>query len=140
MYLFEGRAKGGAGASVRRLRKGEGQEGEGSQEGRAQAQDGRLQGASGKDHRHQGADDSISKSVPNPSACFSSVAMNRNAIAYQDMLYIARQARWCLSESPGRVCQVDTPWRKAMVKLEGENEYEALDKLDRLEVFQDYIL
>ena len=36
--------------------------------------------------------------------------------------------------------QVDTPWRKAMVKLEGEDEYEALDKLDRLEVYQDYIL
>lgn len=36
--------------------------------------------------------------------------------------------------------QVDTPWRKAMPKLEGENEYEALDKLDRLEVYQDYIL
>ncbi|BDA45679.1 probable pre-mRNA-processing protein 40A [Coccomyxa sp. Obi] len=36
--------------------------------------------------------------------------------------------------------KVDTPWRKAMVKLEGEDEYEALDKLDRLEVYQDYIL
>lgn len=36
--------------------------------------------------------------------------------------------------------QVDTPWRKAATKLEGEDEYEALDKLDRLEVFQDYIL
>ncbi|KAK9903919.1 hypothetical protein WJX75_000518 [Coccomyxa subellipsoidea] len=36
--------------------------------------------------------------------------------------------------------KVDTAWRKAMPKLEGENEYEALDKLDRLEVYQDYIL
>jgi pre-mRNA-processing factor 40 len=37
------------------------------------------------------------------------------------------------------VPQVDTPWRKAQSKLEGEEEYEALEKLDRLEVYQDYI-
>ena len=35
---------------------------------------------------------------------------------------------------------MDTQWRKAAPKLEGEDAYEALDKLDRLEVFQDYIL
>lgn len=35
--------------------------------------------------------------------------------------------------------QVDTPWRKAVTKLEGDPAYEALDKIDRLEVFQEYI-
>lgn len=35
--------------------------------------------------------------------------------------------------------KVDTPWRKAVTKLEGDPAYEALDKIDRLEVFQDYI-
>ena len=35
--------------------------------------------------------------------------------------------------------QVDTPWRKAMTKLEGDPTFEALDKIDRLEVFQEYI-
>jgi pre-mRNA-processing factor 40 len=35
--------------------------------------------------------------------------------------------------------QVSTPWRKAQGRLEGEDEYEALDKVDRLEVFQEYI-
>ena len=36
--------------------------------------------------------------------------------------------------------QVDTPWRKAVTKVEIEDEYQALNKLDRLEVFQEYIL
>lgn len=36
--------------------------------------------------------------------------------------------------------QVDTPWRKAVNKLEEEEEYTSLNKLDRLEVFQEYIL
>ena len=36
--------------------------------------------------------------------------------------------------------QVDTPWRKAVTKLEEEEEYMSLNKLDRLEVFQEYIL
>ena len=40
----------------------------------------------------------------------------------------------------GMCPQVDTQWRKAAPKLEGEDAYEALDKLDRLEVFQDHIL
>ena len=35
--------------------------------------------------------------------------------------------------------QVDVPWRKALTKVEGEEEYEALDKLERLEVYQDHI-
>lgn len=35
--------------------------------------------------------------------------------------------------------QADAQWRKVQVKLEGEDEYEALDKFDRLEVFQDHI-
>ena len=35
--------------------------------------------------------------------------------------------------------QVDTPWRKAQTKVEGEDEYEQLDKVDRLDVFQEYI-
>lgn len=35
---------------------------------------------------------------------------------------------------------MDTPWRKAVTKLEGEEEYIDLNKLDRLEVFQEYIL
>ena len=35
--------------------------------------------------------------------------------------------------------QTDSQWRKIQGKLEGEDEYEALDKLDRLEVFQEYI-
>ena len=35
--------------------------------------------------------------------------------------------------------QADSQWRKVQVKLEGEDEYEALDKFDRLEVFQDHI-
>lgn len=35
--------------------------------------------------------------------------------------------------------QVDTPWRKAVTKLEGDPAFEALDKIDRLEVFQEYI-
>lgn len=35
--------------------------------------------------------------------------------------------------------QVSTPWRKAQTRLEGEDEYDTLDKIDRLEVFQDYI-
>jgi pre-mRNA-processing factor 40 len=35
--------------------------------------------------------------------------------------------------------QADAQWRKIQVKLEGEDEYEALDKFDRLEVFQEHI-
>lgn len=35
--------------------------------------------------------------------------------------------------------QVGTPWRKAQTRLEGEDEYEALDKVERLEVFTEYI-
>ena len=35
--------------------------------------------------------------------------------------------------------QVDVPWRKALTKVEGEEEYEALDKVERLEVYQDHI-
>ena len=35
--------------------------------------------------------------------------------------------------------QLELPWRKAQVKLEGEEEYEALDKFERLEVYQDHI-
>ncbi|KAK9828976.1 hypothetical protein WJX72_003175 [[Myrmecia] bisecta] len=35
--------------------------------------------------------------------------------------------------------KVDTPWRKAQAKLEGEAEYDDLDKIERLEAFQDYI-
>ena len=38
------------------------------------------------------------------------------------------------------VLQVDTPWHKAVTKVEVEDEYQALNKLDRLEVFQEYIL
>lgn len=34
---------------------------------------------------------------------------------------------------------MDTPWRKAVTKMEGDAAYEALDKIDRLEVFQEYI-
>ena len=32
--------------------------------------------------------------------------------------------------------QAGTEWRKAVKKLEGEDAFEALDKTDRLEVFQ----
>ncbi len=35
--------------------------------------------------------------------------------------------------------QVTTPWRKACDKLEGDEVFEALDKIDRLEVWQDHI-
>ena len=35
--------------------------------------------------------------------------------------------------------QVNTPWRKACDKLEGDEVFEALDKIDRLEVWQDHI-
>lgn len=35
--------------------------------------------------------------------------------------------------------QVGTPWRKAQSRLEGEEEYEALDKVERLEVFTEYM-
>lgn len=35
---------------------------------------------------------------------------------------------------------MDTPWRKAIVKLEVEEEYEALENLDRLDVYRDYIM
>ncbi len=35
--------------------------------------------------------------------------------------------------------QADSRWGKVQVKLEGEDEYEALDKFERLEVFQDHI-
>jgi len=35
--------------------------------------------------------------------------------------------------------KVDTPWRKASGKLEGDPAYEALDRLDRIEVYQEYI-
>lgn len=41
--------------------------------------------------------------------------------------------------STGARPQVDTPWRKASGKLEGDSAYEALDKLDRIEVYQEYI-
>lgn len=33
-------------------------------------------------------------------------------------------------------CQVTSEWRKVGPKLEGEPEYDALDKLERLEAFQ----
>ena len=35
--------------------------------------------------------------------------------------------------------QAGVTWRKAMTKLEGEEEYEALGKLDRLEAFDAYM-
>lgn len=35
--------------------------------------------------------------------------------------------------------QVTTPWRKACDKLEGDEVFEALEKVDRLEVWQDHI-
>ncbi|KAK9857235.1 hypothetical protein WJX84_007848 [Apatococcus fuscideae] len=35
--------------------------------------------------------------------------------------------------------KVSTPWRKASDKLEGDEVFEALDKIDRLEVWQDHI-
>ncbi|DBB01103.1 TPA: hypothetical protein ACH3X1_000995 [Trebouxia sp. C0004] len=35
--------------------------------------------------------------------------------------------------------KASTPWRKATAKLEGEPEYEDLSKLDRLEVFDEYM-
>lgn len=38
-----------------------------------------------------------------------------------------------------RFVKVETSWRKAQDRLSGEEEYDALDKLDRLEVFQEYI-
>ena len=37
------------------------------------------------------------------------------------------------------LAQVTTPWRKASDKLEGDEVFEALDKIDRLEVWQDHI-
>ncbi len=36
-------------------------------------------------------------------------------------------------------CQADTPWRKVAAKLEGEPAYEELDKVDRVEVYAEYI-
>ena len=35
--------------------------------------------------------------------------------------------------------QIDSSWRKIQAKLEGEDEYENLDKADRVEVFGDHI-
>ena len=35
--------------------------------------------------------------------------------------------------------QASTPWRKAIAKLEGEPEYEDVAKVDRLEVYEDYM-
>ena len=35
--------------------------------------------------------------------------------------------------------QADTPWRKVAAKLEGEPAYEELDKVDRVEVYAEYI-
>lgn len=47
---------------------------------------------------------------------------------------------WALFLLPKcRFIKVDSSWRKAQDRLAGEEEYEALDKLDRLEVFQEYI-
>ena len=37
------------------------------------------------------------------------------------------------------IVQVDSVWRKVQGRLEGEDEYENLDKVERLEVFQDHI-
>lgn len=37
------------------------------------------------------------------------------------------------------LAKVDSPWRKVQGRLEGEDEYESVEKLDRLEVFQEYI-
>lgn len=50
------------------------------------------------------------------------------------------RASGALGDGPMWSVQVDTPWRKAVTKLEGEEAYEDLNKLDRLEVFQEYIL
>ena len=36
-------------------------------------------------------------------------------------------------------CQADTPWRKVAAKLEGEPAYEELDKVDRVDVYAEYI-
>ena len=50
--------------------------------------------------------------------------------------------RWSCSPSSGQgasVLQAGVTWRKAMTKLEGEEEYEALGKLDRLEAFDAYM-
>jgi hypothetical protein len=35
--------------------------------------------------------------------------------------------------------QADTPWRKVAAKLEGEPAYEELDKVDRVDVYAEYI-
>ena len=40
---------------------------------------------------------------------------------------------------PLRFIKADSSWRKAADRLAGEEEYEALDKLDRLEVFTEHI-
>jgi hypothetical protein len=44
-----------------------------------------------------------------------------------------------LTLAGGGHAQVDTPWRKAQTRVEGEDEYEQLDKLDQLAVFEEYI-
>ena len=45
---------------------------------------------------------------------------------------VPRQSIVCL-------VQHDTQWRKAQTKLEGEEEFEALDKYSRLDVFEEYV-
>ncbi len=45
----------------------------------------------------------------------------------------------CTTDSVLLLLQADTPWRKVAAKLEGEPAYEELDKVDRVDVYAEYI-
>ena len=51
---------------------------------------------------------------------------------------IKRSVRHLVKALAG-AAQVTSTWRKVAPKFEGEDAYEALEKIDRLEVFQQYI-
>ena len=56
----------------------------------------------------------------------------------RDSCNIERSVRHLVTALAG-AAQVTSTWRKVAPKFEGEDAYEALEKIDRLEVFQQYI-
>ena len=50
-------------------------------------------------------------------------------------MYLFQQTTTCMPLP----LQADTPWRKVAAKLEGEPAYEELDKVDRVDVYAEYI-
>ena len=50
-----------------------------------------------------------------------------------------RLVAYLIADTVAAGVQASSIWRKVQGKLEGEDAYEALDKIDRLEVYEEYM-